>query len=93
MGNTVLLIVVGLLEAALDGDDPLRAGHLELQVGVVGDGHELGEAWSTEEGMVDAREVNHIKGERLLAEVVWLAEGEVELDAPEGMASFLRRIP
>jgi hypothetical protein len=38
-----------LLEVVLDGDDPLRAGHLELQVGVVGDGHEFGEERSTEE--------------------------------------------
>jgi hypothetical protein len=29
-----------------DGDDPVRAQHLELEIGVVGDGHELGVAWS-----------------------------------------------
>ena len=28
-----------------DGDDPVGARHLELQVGVVGDGHELRVAW------------------------------------------------
>jgi hypothetical protein len=28
-----------------DGDDPVGAWHLELEVGVVGDGHELGVAW------------------------------------------------
>jgi hypothetical protein len=44
LGDIVLLAVVGLLEVALDGDDPLRARHLELKVGVVGDGLELGEA-------------------------------------------------
>jgi hypothetical protein len=33
-----------LLEAALDGDDPLRARHLELEVGVIRDDHELGKA-------------------------------------------------
>ena len=58
--------------------------HLELQIGVVGDGHELGEVWSIEEGMVDAREFNHLKGEWILAKVVQLAEGEVEPDAPKG---------
>jgi hypothetical protein len=36
-----------LLEAALDDDDPLGARHLQLQVGVVGDGHKLSEAWPT----------------------------------------------
>jgi hypothetical protein len=45
-----------LLEAILDSDDPLFAGHLELEAGVVGDDHELGEARSTEEGMVDTGE-------------------------------------
>jgi hypothetical protein len=36
-----------LFEAAFDGDDSLGAGHLQLQIGVVGDNHELGEAWPT----------------------------------------------
>ena len=93
LGDAVLLIVVGLLEAALDGDDPLRAGHLELQVGVVGDGHELGKARSIEEGVVDAREVDDLEGERLLAEVVWLAEGDVEPDVPEGHGFLPRDDP
>ena len=70
LGNAVLLTIVGLLKAALDGDDSLRAGHLELKVGVIGDGHELGEEWSTKEGVVDTGEVNDLKGERLLMEVV-----------------------
>ena len=34
--------------------------------------------------MVDAGEVNHLEGEWLLAEVVWLAEGDVEPDTLEG---------
>jgi hypothetical protein len=36
LGAAVLLVLVGLLKAALDSDDPLRARHLELEVGVVG---------------------------------------------------------
>ena len=31
--------------------------------------------------MVEAREVDHLEGEWLLAKVVWLAEGDVEPDA------------
>ena len=81
---TVLLAVVGLLKTALNGDDPLWAGHLDLQLGVVGDDHELGEARLTEEGMVDAEEVNHLEGEWLLAEVVRLAEGDIESNVPKG---------
>ena len=70
LGDAVLLAIVGLLEAALDDDDPLWARHLELEVGVVGDGHELGEARSTKEGIVDTGEVNNLEGEWLLVEVV-----------------------
>jgi hypothetical protein len=51
-----------LLEATLDSDDPLRARNLELKVGVVGDNHEIGEARSTEEGVVDTRKVDDLKG-------------------------------
>jgi len=35
--------------------------------------------------MVDVGEVNHLKGDRLLAKVIRLAEGDVEPDAPEGL--------
>ena len=84
LGDVVLLVVVGLFKSALDGDDPLGARHLQLQIGVIGDNHELGEAWLALEGMVDAREVDHLEGERLLAEVVRLAKGDAKPDALEG---------
>jgi hypothetical protein len=45
LGDAVLLAVVGLLKAIHDGDDPFGARHLQLQIVVVGDGHELGKAW------------------------------------------------
>jgi hypothetical protein len=93
LGDAVLLVVVGLLEATLDGDDPLRVMHLELQVGVVRDSHEPSEARSIEKGVVDAEEVNHLKGEWFLVKVVWLAEGDVELDAPEGHGFLPRHDP
>ena len=34
--------------------------------------------------MVDAEEVNHLTGELLLADIVWLAKGDAEPDTPEG---------
>ena len=36
------IALVGVLERRADGDDTLRTRHLQLEVGVVGDGHELG---------------------------------------------------
>ena len=35
------LALIGVLERGADGDDPVGAQHLELEVCVVGDGHEL----------------------------------------------------
>jgi hypothetical protein len=43
--------------------------------------------------MVDTREVDDLEGERLLAEVVQLAEGDVEPDAPEGHGFHPRHDP
>ena len=37
---------VGLLEVTSYSDDYVRTRHLEFQVGVVGDGHELDVGWS-----------------------------------------------
>ena len=39
------LVEMGLLKVTPYGEDPMRARHLELQIGVVGDGLELGVAW------------------------------------------------
>jgi hypothetical protein len=39
-----------------DGDDPVGARHLELEVGVVGDNHELGIAWSPQYCVVGSSE-------------------------------------
>jgi hypothetical protein len=82
LGDTVLPTVVGLLKAALDSDDPLWAGYLEL-----------GEARLTKEGVVDTREVDNLKGKWLLADVVRLAKGDVESDAPEGHDFIPRHNP
>jgi hypothetical protein len=93
LGDAILLAVVGLLKATLNSDDPIQARHLELEVGLVGDVHELGKAWSIEEGVVDIGKVNDLRGEWLLEKVLWLAKGDVEPECLRGMASFLGTIP
>ena len=40
--NALDVALVGVLERRADGDDAFQSRHLELEVGVVGDGHELG---------------------------------------------------
>ena len=62
-------IEVGLLKVSTYSDDPVWARHLELQVGVVGDGHELGVAWSAQDGMIGAGEIFYFKGERIRVEI------------------------
>ena len=42
---TLGLTLVGMLEGGADSDDSVGARHLQLEVGVVGDGHELHVAW------------------------------------------------
>jgi hypothetical protein len=59
-----------------DGDDPIRARHLELEVGVVGDGHELGVAWSSQYRMVGSSEPDDLKGESFLSEVRGSSEAD-----------------
>ena len=66
--------LIGVLERGADGDDTFRARHLQLEVGVVGDGHELGVAWTPKDGVVRPPEPHHLEGEQLLAEVGYRAE-------------------
>ena len=42
---TLDLTLVGALEGGADGDNPTWTQHLQLQIGVVGDVHELCVAW------------------------------------------------
>jgi hypothetical protein len=52
-----------------DGDDPVGARHLELEVGVVGDGHELGIAWPLQHCVVGSSKPDHFEREGLLSKV------------------------
>jgi hypothetical protein len=64
-----------------DGDDPIGARHLELEVGVVGDDHELSVAWSPQHCMVGSSEPDHLEREDFLSEVGGSpkADGQIEL--------------
>ena len=60
---------VGLLEVTSYSDDFVRTEHLELQIGVVGDGHELGVTWSSQDGTIGIGEICYFEGERFRAEI------------------------
>ena len=82
--------LVGVLERGADGDDTLRARHLHLEVGVVGDRHELGVAWTPKDGVCPP-EPHHLEGEHLLADVGRRAEADGQVDLAEGLDSLPRR--
>ena len=76
MAAALDLALVGLLEGGADGDDPVGAWHLQLEVCVVGDGHELRVAGSSQDGMEGSREPNHLEGEGLSPVIELIPEGD-----------------
>ena len=74
--TTLDLILVGVLEGGADGDYPMWTQHLQLQTGVVGDGHELIVAWTSQDGMVGPIEPNHLKDKGLRPIIGWIPKGD-----------------
>jgi hypothetical protein len=68
-----------------DGDDPVGARHLELEVGVVGDGHELGIAWSPQYYVVGSSEPDHLECEGFLSEVGGSPEADGQIELSKGL--------
>jgi hypothetical protein len=68
-----------------DGDDPVGARHLELEVGVVGDDHELGVAWSPQHRVVGSSEPNHLEREGFLSEVGGSPEADGQIELSKGL--------
>jgi hypothetical protein len=76
-----------------DGDDPVGARHLELEVGVVGDGHELGVAWPPQHCVVGFSEPDHLEREGFLSEVGGSPEADGQIELPKGLDAFPRDDP
>jgi hypothetical protein len=68
-----------------DGDDPVGARHLELEVGVVGDGHELGVAWSPQHCVVGSSEPDHLEREGFLLKVGGIPKADGQIELPKGL--------
>ena len=80
MATALDLALVGVLEGGADGDDPVRAWHLQPEVCIVGDGHELRVAWSSQDGVEGSGEPNYLKGEGLGPVIELIPEGEGQID-------------
>jgi hypothetical protein len=76
-----------------DGDDPVGARHLELEVGVVGDGHELGVAWSPQHCMVGSSEPDHLEREGFLLEVGGSPKADEQIELSKGLDALPRDDP
>jgi hypothetical protein len=76
-----------------DGDDPVGARHLELEVGVVGDDHELGIAWSPQHYMVGSSKPNHLEREGFLSEVGGSPEADGQIELSKGLDALPRDDP
>jgi hypothetical protein len=68
-----------------DGDDPIGAWHLELEVGVVGDDHELGIAWSPQHRVVGSSEPDHLEREGFLSKVGGSPEADGQIELSKGL--------
>jgi hypothetical protein len=71
-----------------DGDDPVGARHLKLEVGVVGDDHELSVAWSPQYCVVGSSEPDHLEREGFLSKVGGSPEADGQIELPKGLDAF-----
>ena len=65
MSTAFDLTFVSALERGADGDDPAGARHFQLQVCIIGNGHELRITWSPQDGVESPREPHYVEGEGL----------------------------
>jgi hypothetical protein len=68
-----------------DSDDPVGARHLELEVGVVGGDHELGQARSPQHRVVGSSEPDHLEREGFSAEVGGSSEADGQIELSKGL--------
>ena len=82
VGDLVEVAVAFVLseEAFIDRDDSYGSWHLELEVCVVWDGHELGESWSTKYSVVLRLPIYHFEYKGFSSKVVSAPEDDVEVD-------------
>ena len=76
------LALVGALEGGADGDDPMGTQHLQLEVCIVGDGHELRVAWTSQDGVEGFGEPDHLEGEGLSPVVGLIPKGNGQIVTP-----------
>jgi hypothetical protein len=67
-----------------DGDGSLGACHLEFEVHVVGDGHELGVARSSQHRVIGSSKPDYLESEGFLSEVGGSSKADGQIKLPKG---------
>jgi hypothetical protein len=83
--HTLHVAFVRVSVCGSDGDDPVGARYLELEVGVVGDDHELGIARSPQHRVVGSSEPDHLEHEGFLSEVGGSPEADGQIELSKGL--------
>jgi hypothetical protein len=83
--HTLHVAFVRVSVCGSDGDDPVWARHLELKVGVVGDDHELGVAWSPQHLVVGSLEPDHLEREGFPSEDGGNPEADGQIEFSKGL--------
>jgi hypothetical protein len=76
--------LVSVAVCGSDSDGSLGAWHLELEVRVVGDGHELGVARSSQHRVIGPSEPDYLESEGFLSEVGGSSEADGQIKLPKG---------
>ena len=84
----VTITLVRLGEASIECNDACGSWHLELEVGIVRDRHELRERWSSQYGVVLRLPVEYFKLKDIPCKVASVAKDKFELDDSKGGGRF-----
>jgi hypothetical protein len=87
---------VALVSVAIrgsDGDGSVRAWHLELEVRVVGDDHELGVARSSQHRVIGSSETDHLEREGFPAKLEGVLKQTGKSSCPRGRTRLPGTIP
>jgi hypothetical protein len=91
--NAFHIALVSVAVCGSDSDDSLGASHLELEVCVVGDGHELGVAQSSQHRVIGSLEPDYLESEGFLSEVGGSSKADVQIKLPKGQDTLAGAIP
>jgi hypothetical protein len=86
--NTFHITLISVVVHGSDGDNSLGAWHLEFEVSVVGDGHELGVAWSSQHRVIGPSKPDYLESEGFLSEVGGSFEADGQINLPKGQATL-----